>query len=60
MDLLTVLGDIEFAQSLLEKNEEQIKEEIEVEHPLDVNYKKLNNNIQPLDKNSDEFKTIET
>lgn len=62
MDLLEVLGDIAFAQQLLNKNKggEEAEEVTEVDHPYDVNYKKLKNEINPIDKNSDDYKLIDT
>lgn len=59
MDLLEVLGDIVIAQNMLKENEAADVPD-EVDHPLDVNYKKLGNNIKLLDKKSDTYKIIET
>jgi len=57
MDLLEVLGDIEMAQELIKKGGDD--DAGEVDHPLDINYKKLNNPLKPLDRNSKEWKHIQ-
>jgi poly [ADP-ribose] polymerase 2/3/4 len=61
-DMLTVLGDIELAQSMQEKKKEP---EIEIDlnkppHPYDVNYELLKCKLTLVDKKSDEFKIIDT
>jgi poly [ADP-ribose] polymerase len=57
MDLLEVLGDIEIAQGLLKEAESD--HEKEIEHPLDINFKKLKNDLGYLEKNTKEYKMIE-
>jgi poly [ADP-ribose] polymerase len=59
-DLLSVLGDIEIAQSLQKKPEEKPKVEVEdVPHPLDVNYMSLKAKLEILNKSDEEYKIIE-
>jgi len=58
LDLLEVLGDIVIAQNML--NQEEGEELDVIDHPLDVNYKKLKNTIVPLSRDSEEWKWIET
>jgi len=58
MDLLEVLGDIVIAQNLLKS--EANGDSDEVDHPLDVQFKKLRNKLKPLDHSSEEFKIIST
>jgi poly [ADP-ribose] polymerase len=55
MDMLQVLGDMEVAQTLISQEEKQ-----EAENPIDAKYKLLKNDVQPLDKKSDEYSRIET
>jgi len=57
MNMLEVLGDIVIAQNMLKQTEARGTEE--VDHPLDVNYKKLGNTLELVDKNSKEFKIIQ-
>lgn len=60
-DMLAVLGDIALAQKLAnEQKEGETAEVVEVDHPYDVNYKTLKCDIQPLDRNSKEYKIIQT
>jgi len=59
LDLLEVLGDIVVAQNLLKEGEGEEDLEV-VAHPLDVNYNKLNNEIELVEKDSDEWKWIKT
>ncbi len=60
-DMLAVLGDIALAQKLAkEKLENGDEEVLEVDHPLDANYKTLKCEIEPLAKSTDEYKIIET
>lgn len=61
-DMLTVLGDIELAQSMQEKKKEPEKEvdPSKPPHPYDVNYELLKCKLTLVDKNSDEFKIIKT
>lgn len=59
MDLLEVLGDIALAQNML-KEEDGKEVPDEVPHIMDQNFKKLNNGLKLVDKNSKEFKIIET
>jgi len=54
LDLLEVLGDMEVAQKMIEAEAKQ-----EDEHPFDAKYKLLENKIEPLDKNGEEWKRIE-
>lgn len=49
METLESLGDLEFTQSLLNKGGSEV----------DHNYTKLNANIEPLEKGSEEYKIIE-
>ncbi|XP_065660211.1 protein mono-ADP-ribosyltransferase PARP3 isoform X2 [Hydra vulgaris] len=56
MDMLTVLGDIEIAQSL--QNVVVKKEEVEDDHPLDINYGLLKCDLKHIDCKSDTFKII--
>ena len=56
MDLLEVLGDIEVAQNLIDKEKKQKSEE----NPIDAKYKVLNNSITAIDKGSDEWNRVET
>jgi len=58
MNMLEVLGDIVIAQQMLKEAEGKGVEE--VDNPLDVNYKKIGNDMKVLGKNSKEFKIIET
>jgi poly [ADP-ribose] polymerase len=58
-ELLGVLGDIEIAQGLLKNKEEQESKTTEVDHPLDAKYKQLQCTLEPLDKNSEEYKILE-
>jgi len=53
MDLLEVLGDIEIAQKMLASEKNQ-----EIENPIDAKYKLLLNNIEAVEKSSDEWKRI--
>jgi len=55
MDLLEVLGDIEVAQTLMDKEKGEQKE-----NPIDAKYKTLCNDIVPLEKDTDEWKKIQT
>jgi poly [ADP-ribose] polymerase len=57
MDLLEILGDIELAQRV--QNEGEDDEDDEIDHPLDINYKKLNNTLTPVEKDSEEWEYIE-
>jgi len=61
-DMLAVLGDIALAQKLAneKKAKGEEKEILEVEHPLDVNYKTLKCDIVPLDKSKREYSVINT
>jgi len=56
-DLLTVLNDIEIAQSLKDKAGK--KKGNSVPHPLDQNYAKIKTDLEPLKKNEHEYKVIE-
>jgi len=61
-DMLNVLSDIEVAQKLTKEREDQEKEEeedMEVDHPLDAQYKQLDANLEHLDKSSEEFKMVD-
>ncbi|KAK3601615.1 hypothetical protein CHS0354_027865 [Potamilus streckersoni] len=61
MDMLLVLGDIELAQSLQKEKEQAEKSaEVEVPHPLDVNYRLLKCKLELLTPKSKEFKILET
>jgi len=55
MDMLAVLGDMEIAQTLIKKEEENE----DPVHPIDAKYKMLNNKIEPVDKKSDEYQRIQ-
>ena len=58
-DMLTVLSDIELAQSMQEtadKKTSDTGENNKLPHPLDVSYEQLNCKLEILDKNSEEFK----
>lgn len=58
MEMLTVLGDIEIAQTLKREEEDSQCGLQEIDHPLDVNYSLLNTNLELVDKKSKEFKFI--
>jgi poly [ADP-ribose] polymerase len=58
-DMLTVLSDIELAQSMQEKAAKETKkvnEDDKPPNPLDVNYDLLNCKLELVDKKSEEFK----
>jgi len=59
-DMLAVLSDIALAQRLASKKEDDDEDVLEVDHPLDVNYKLLKSDIQPIDRASNEFSVIQT
>ncbi|KAL0978326.1 hypothetical protein UPYG_G00169020 [Umbra pygmaea] len=61
-EMLLVLADIEIAQNLKAETE-KAQEEMEVEkvpHPLDQNYLSLNCKLSLLQRDTEEFKVIET
>lgn len=58
-DMLTVLSDIELAQSMQETGDKEtakIDNSNKPPHPTDVNYDQLKCDLELLDKNSEEFK----
>jgi hypothetical protein len=55
LEMVEALGDIEIATSLLKQSSHLNLDE----HPIDTNYRSLRNNIQPLDKESEEWTVIE-
>eukprot|EP01125_Pyxidicula_operculata_P017719 TRINITY_DN623_c0_g1_i1.p1 TRINITY_DN623_c0_g1~~TRINITY_DN623_c0_g1_i1.p1 ORF type:complete len:610 (+),score=201.99 TRINITY_DN623_c0_g1_i1:62-1891(+) len=56
-DMLAVLSDIELAAELsAQKKEESTKEEID--HPIDINYRKLDTDLVHVDKSSEEYKYV--
>lgn len=60
-DMLTVLSDIELAQSMQEtadKKTSEMDESNKLPHPLDVSYDQLNCKLELLDKNSEEFQVF--
>lgn len=63
IELLEILTDISRGIKVMDiKKEEKSEEEdkiVEVPNPLDVQYKKLNVKLEPLDKTSDDFMLIE-
>uniref|UniRef100_A0A8C5WDR3 Poly [ADP-ribose] polymerase n=1 Tax=Leptobrachium leishanense TaxID=445787 RepID=A0A8C5WDR3_9ANUR len=60
-DMLLVLADIELAQTLQAGKLKEVKEEeIEVSHPLDVDYELLKCGLDVLDTSSEEYKIIQT
>ena len=63
IELLEVLSDISRGMNVMDiKKEEKPEEEdkiVEVPNPLDVQYKRLNVKLEPLDKTSDDFMLIE-
>lgn len=54
MDLLEVLGDIEVAQKMMDEQKGSS------EDPFDAKYASLKNDLKPLDKDSKEWKLVET
>jgi len=60
LDLLEILGDIVIAQNMLNQDKGEDEEHEEVDHPFDINYKKLKNNLVPISRDSHEWKWIET
>lgn len=57
-DMLTVLSDIELAQSMQEsaaKETKKVKDEDKAPNPLDINYDLLKCKLELVDKNSKEF-----
>jgi poly [ADP-ribose] polymerase 2/3/4 len=63
VDLLNVLSDIEIAQGMKENSDKvtntQEEDIEEIDHPHDVNYQQLCNNVQPLNPKSEEYSIIE-
>lgn len=61
-DMLAVLGDIALAQKLAQEKtgKGEASEVVEIDHPLDANYKLLKADIEPLQKSTPEYKIIET
>ncbi|CAF0931863.1 unnamed protein product [Brachionus calyciflorus] len=61
-EMLTVLSDIELAQSLQEdgvKEKKEVPDNEKQPHPVDVNYDLLKCKLELLDKDSQEFKIIQ-
>jgi len=62
IELLEILSDISRGIKVMDIKKEKSEEEdkiVEVPNPLDVQYKKLNVKLEPLDKTSDDFMLIE-
>ncbi|CAF1225824.1 unnamed protein product [Rotaria sp. Silwood1] len=55
-EMIDNLREIEIAYSMLDQSNNTIDSS---EHPIDVHYKKLKCDLEPVDHNSDEFKLIE-
>jgi poly [ADP-ribose] polymerase len=62
-DMLSVLSDIALAQELTKKGEAEAEESDDeewIENPIDKNYDLLKADVKPLEKNSEEWKVINT
>ncbi|XP_064632694.1 protein mono-ADP-ribosyltransferase PARP3-like [Lineus longissimus] len=61
-DMLAVLGDIEIAQGIQKKKHKTLSntKSREVLHPLDINYGLLGCDLELMDKESNEYKMLET
>jgi len=62
-DMLNVLNDIEIAQTLTKKKEEaeaESQEDQALPNPIDSDYSLLNCNLEPVEKNTEEYEKIAT
>ena len=62
IELLEALSDIKRAMKAMDDEEDEAKDKDEVKevpNPIDLQYKRLNVNLEPLDQTGDDFKLIE-